>query len=123
MGRKCYVTGCNSNYKADDKVTAYRLPRNLEERDRWIKAIPRDNIPNTSNTVVCIKHFPEGFETLSVKGKLRPKHPPFIFPCLPKSLVPTPPPAPRTTSKCSTAVRCHQPDEMSDFFKKRPCGF
>ena len=49
-----------------------------------MKAIPRDNIPDSAYTVVCIKHFPDGFETVSVKGRLRPKNPPSIFPNLPK---------------------------------------
>ena len=50
-----------------------------------MKAIPRDNIdldldlPDSANTVVCIQHFPDGFETVSVKGRLRPKTPPSIF--------------------------------------------
>lgn len=118
MGRKCCVTGCNSNYSAVDKVTVYRLPRDLAERERWIKAIPRDNIPNTPNTVVCIKHFPEDFETVSVKGRLRPKDPPSIFPNVPKSLIPTPPPLPRSTTKSSSTVRCHQPDELDEFSKR-----
>ena len=48
-----------------------------------MKAIPRENIdldlPDSANTVVCIQHLPGGFETVSVKGRLRPKTPPSIF--------------------------------------------
>ncbi|GFO10252.1 hypothetical protein PoB_003675700 [Plakobranchus ocellatus] len=99
MGRKCCVTGCRSNYDSNDKITVFRLPRDKEERQRWKKAIPRDNIPDHPNTVVCIKHFPEGFETVSVKGSLRSKHLPSTFCNLPKSLIPTPAPLARTT-KC-----------------------
>ena len=61
-----------------------------------MKAIPRDNIdldldlPDRANTIACIQHFPDGFETVSVKGRLRPKTPPSIFSNLPQSLVPTP---------------------------------
>ncbi|GFN93906.1 THAP domain-containing protein 11 [Plakobranchus ocellatus] len=88
MGRKCCVTGCRSNYDSNDKITVFRLPRDKEERQGWKKAIPRDNILDHPNTVVCIKHFPEEFETISVTGSLRPKHPPSIFCNLPKSLIP-----------------------------------
>ena len=36
----------------------YRLSSDSEEQQRQIKAIPRDNIPENPNTVVCVKHFP-----------------------------------------------------------------
>ena len=48
-----------------------RLPSDPEERQRWIKAIQRDNIPDSPNTVV--KHFPPGFPVLKKKGKSRPR--------------------------------------------------
>ena len=79
MGRKCFFTGCKSNYDPTDKISVFRLPKDKDERERWMKAIPRDNIdldldlPDSANTVVCIQHFPDGFETVSVKGRLRPK--------------------------------------------------
>ena len=48
MPRKCCATGCNSNYNSvKDKTTTFRLPRDPEERQRWIKAIPRENIPDS----------------------------------------------------------------------------
>ena len=47
----------------------YRLPSDPEDRERWIKAIPRDNIPDNPETVVCAKHFPAGFEVVKVKGR------------------------------------------------------
>ncbi|GFO37602.1 THAP domaincontaining protein 5like [acyrthosiphon pisum] [Plakobranchus ocellatus] len=115
MVRKYCVSGCRSNYDSNDKITVFRLPRDKEERQRWKKAIPRDNIPDHPNTVVCIKHFPEGFETVSVKGSLRPKHPPSIFCNLPKSLIPTPVPLARTTSKSSSSVRSVQNDELEAY--------
>ena len=38
-------------------MSVYRLPSDPEERKRWMKAIPRDNIPDKPDTVVCAKHF------------------------------------------------------------------
>ena len=44
MVLKCCVTACKSNYASEkEKVPVYRLPFDPEERQRWIKAIPRDN--------------------------------------------------------------------------------
>ena len=80
MVRKCCVTGCKSNYLSKkEKVTVYRLPSDPEERKKWIKAIPRDNIPDSPNTVVCVKHVPPGFPVLKIKRKSRLRDPQSIF--------------------------------------------
>ena len=71
MVRKCCVTGCKSNYLSEkEKVTMYQLPSDPEEQQRWIKAIPRGNIPDSPNTVFCVKHFPPGFLVLKIKKKV-----------------------------------------------------
>ena len=94
MGRKCFFTGCKSNYDPTDKISVFRLPKDKDERERWMKAIPHDNIdldlPDSANTAVCIQHFPDGFETVSVKGRKNQKPLRRFFSNLPKSLVPTP---------------------------------
>jgi len=72
MPKKCCVTGCNSNYLTEnERTTVYRLPKDPEERQRWIKAIPRDNIPDKPDiTVVCTQHFPpDYYPVIKVKGK------------------------------------------------------
>jgi hypothetical protein len=118
MVKKCCVTGCNSNYlKESEKVTVYRLPSNPEERKRWMKAIPRDNIPDKPDTVVCAKHFPPNFAVVKVKGRERPSEPPSIFKNLPKSLLPTPPPLKRSTNKATSASRSIKEDELSKFLE------
>ena len=62
MVRKCCVTGRKSNYLSEkEKVTSYRLPSDYEKRQKWIKVIPRDNILDSPNIVVCVKHFLSGF--------------------------------------------------------------
>ncbi|XP_012555511.2 THAP domain-containing protein 2-like [Hydra vulgaris] len=116
MPRKCCVTGCNSNYDSvKDKTTTFRLPRDPVERLRWIKAIPRENIPDKHDTVVCAKHFPPNFQVIKVKGRERPRDPPSVFEQIPKSLVPTPPPEKRTTTKSKSSVRSIKEDELSKF--------
>ena len=49
------------------------------------------DLPDSANTFVCFQYFPDGFETASVKGRLRQKKTLLrFFSNLPKSLVPTP---------------------------------
>ena len=117
MVRKCCVTGCKSNYLSEkEKVTV--LPSDLEERQRWIKAIPRNNIPNSSNTVVCVKHFPPGFPVLKIKGESRPKDPPSVFENIPKSLIQTLPAPKQPTKKATKTSRSEVlHDELSIFLK------
>ena len=61
-------------------ATVFRLPSandDLEERKRWIQSIPRDNIPDTKDTVVCEDHFPEGYDKIKVRhqGQISSKKP------------------------------------------------
>ena len=53
-----WVTGCRGNYDSECKVKTFRLPqkKHSEEQQRWLKAIPRDNIPDTPNTLICANH-------------------------------------------------------------------
>lgn len=117
MVRKCCVTGCKSNYLTEkEKVSVYRLPSDPEERQRWLKAIPRDNIPDKKDTVVCSKHFPPDFPVVKINGKIRPRDPPSVF-NLPKSLLPTPLPPKRSTKKAGSSSRSCIDDELSTFLK------
>ena len=88
MVRKCCVTGCRGNYDEQNKVRVFRLPKDQDEREQWLKVIPRDNTPDHPNTVVCERHFPLGYATVVVRGKARPKDPPSIFK-LPLSIFPS----------------------------------
>ena len=118
MGRKCCVTNCNSDYKS---TKVFRLPsekREPDERSRWIKAIPRDNIPDHKNTSICEDHWPSGYETISRYGKLRPLYAPSVFKNIKASLVPTPPAPARVTSRSLNSVRNIIPDEI-DLFNER----
>ena len=99
MVRKCCVPGCNGNDgKPENKEKTFRLPNNEDEKEaRWLHAIPRENIPDSKYTVVCERHWKEGYEVITVFGKSRPLDPPTEFTFLKSSLVPTPLPPPRTT--------------------------
>jgi hypothetical protein len=115
MGRNCCVPNCRGNYKA---TKIFRLPsenRYPDERSRWLKAIPRDDIPNHKNTSICEEHWPSGYETITRHGQLRPRHAPSVFKGFKSSLIPTPPTPARTTKRSLSEIRCIIPDEMSLF--------
>lgn len=60
MPQKCCVPGCNGNYQNGPKVSVFGFPKDVSLRQKWLKAIPRDNFEPTNNTKVCEAHFPEG---------------------------------------------------------------
>ena len=73
MGRKCCVVKCKGNYDDQTKVKVYKLPRNLEERKRWLTITPRDNVPDTKETVVYEKHWLENYPAKLDYGRERPR--------------------------------------------------
>ena len=91
MIKKCCVFNCSGNYNEANKVKTFRLPRNETKRSRWPAAIPRDNIPDNDETVVCERHWPEKYLKVFVFGKPRPANPPSVFPGAPKSQIHTQP--------------------------------
>ena len=72
MGKKCCVSRCSGNFDEASKASVFRLPKDPTENERWRKAIPRDNIPNSPNTVVCERHWPTNYEYTVYRGKRRP---------------------------------------------------
>ena len=87
---------------------AYRIMvKEREEHNRWIKSNPRGNIKDNDNTGICEQHWSDGYETVAVNGKVRPEDPPFVFPGVKPSQIPTPQPSLRPSkrllpSKCIT---------------------
>ena len=115
MGKKCCVTRCNGNFDDGNKATVFRFPRDPAENERWRKAIPKDNIPESPDTVVCSRQWPANFEFTIVRGKIRPVSPPSIFKELSPSLIPTPPSKPRPTTAACPSSRNVLPDEHNAF--------
>lgn len=117
MGRKCCVTQCKGNYNKKCKAVTFRLPRNTDERKLWLSIIPRDNIPDKKDTVVCERHWPLNYATTKSFGKLRPKDPPSVFDNILPSLLPTKNSIvkPRTTTKSSSENRNAAEDQMNMF--------
>ena len=77
--------------------------------------IQRDNIPNSKHTVVCERHWPEGYPTILDYEKNRPRDPPSVFTCVKSSLIPTQPPPMRNVDKLAAASRNVIPDEYDEF--------
>ena len=125
MPKKCCVFACRTNYKdqQNDKISVYRFPKDQDERERWRKSIPNANLKVTDNTVICQKHWPSDFETIAVHGKIRPKNPPSVWPCVPSSQIPTTSTVPRSTKKTSSTVRNQKPDEMNTFLESDHLDF
>jgi hypothetical protein len=142
MVKVCCVDGCTSNYGSSKAKNAVLKARNeqkngnrksrvfgfpsktksKEERLRWIQAIPYWSVERDEKTkenpVVCIRHWPENFPIkLSVNKKDRPLNPPSIFEGIPSSQIPTPPPPPRPTEKCTSEIRNRQEDEIKQFLE------
>ena len=124
MGRKCCVTNCRGNYDFKSKEKVFRLPVDENERKRWLSVIPRDNTPNTKDTVVCERHWPNGYETVMHYGKQRPLNLPSLFSCVKPSLLRTSVLPPRATIRSSAEVRSQLADELDAFNQKdKICSF
>ena len=87
-------------------------------RERWIKSIPREDIPDKSDTSVCARHWPPNFESITVYGRRRPKHPLSVFDCVNPSQVPTAPSKSRNTTLALSSVRATIPGELSSFLER-----
>ena len=57
MAKKCCVCYCNRNYNDENKVKVFRLSEDEIERRRWLLAVPRNNIPDSKNTVIYERHW------------------------------------------------------------------
>ena len=124
MARKCCIPDCKTNYirkkSSSDlakKIPVYRFPKDVEEFERWRKSMPLKEIVINKNTVICEQHWPSIYSKVTTRGKTRPKNPPTVWPGVPASMIPTPLPQPRTTSRSSFVLRNQQPDQMDEFLK------
>jgi hypothetical protein len=97
----CFVPGCRAGYGHDkhssEKKHYFRLPRDQNLFCKWMKAIPRQDLPLTEKRSVCDLHFSEDFiikcDKFNIQGKtielprknwrLQPDAIPHTFPNLP----------------------------------------
>lgn len=57
MPRKCCVPACKGNYSNGPKVSVFTFPANKELRQKWLKAICRDDFVPTKQSVVSHIYF------------------------------------------------------------------
>ena len=127
MVKKCCLVPCKTHYDPKkgsirdngQKISVYRFPPESEpeNRQKWIEVCKkvREDLKVGAETVICSRHWPENFPTYTKKGRIRPAVPPSIFPDVPSSILPTPLPPPRETTRTSNQVRNTLPDELDHF--------
>ena len=52
MPYKCCVPGCTGNYKSGPKVICFSFPSDAEEKEKWLRAIHRDDFTVTKHSKV-----------------------------------------------------------------------
>ena len=57
MPNTCSAPGCRSNYSGEPYTPVFRLPSNSELREKWLRALHKDDIEDLKNVFVCSKHF------------------------------------------------------------------
>lgn len=117
MPRHCSCFGCKRNYDGTPYVKVISFPKDPEERERWILAIPneKESLRHLKEIFICETHF--NCEWVSIKGGKRPKEPPSIFPGIPKSTLKQVTSGPRPTSfstSQSGAKKVHAAAEAAD---------
>ena len=69
--------GCGNQSEECRSVRFHRLPKEKLRRERWIRAMKRQNLPQKANIYICSVHFPTG--TGSTMEKQPPMADPSIF--------------------------------------------
>ena len=59
-----------------EKTPVYRFPADPVECTKWMKSLPYQNLKTNKDSFICQKYWPTSFDTVSKKGKLRPRDPP-----------------------------------------------
>ena len=85
MARNYLIPACTSNYgprkgdsmKAKHYVRVFRLPppppkkkkKKTADIEVWIRALPYKDLNVNSNSVICIKHWPENYPTVKLRAR------------------------------------------------------
>ena len=97
----------------NEKVSVYRFPVKEEERKKWIRAIPLENLYVNNNSRVCRYHWSLDCKSfISYRDKEKPTEPPFVFDVIPASCLSSPAPELRKSVFASCTSRNVIPDEV-----------
>lgn len=56
----CFIPGCKTGYRGqccEEKISTFKVPRDVLEREKWAKNIPRYDRVLQERDCVCEKHF------------------------------------------------------------------
>ena len=72
MVNKCSVIGCFTNYAGYDRGTVFPLPKDTDQRSKWITFLNRNDHDSMPYVFICQKHFaPEVLCKTPTRVKLR----------------------------------------------------
>ena len=85
MPKRCASFGCFGNYKGQSYVRMVKFPTDVNERERWIQALPnsRESLNQRKEIYICASHF--NCSWIVARGGKRSVDPPSVFPQAPKS--------------------------------------
>ena len=85
MPKRCASFGCFGNYKGQPYVRMVKCPTDLNERERWIQALPnsRGSLDQRKDIYICASHY--NYSWIVARGGQMPVDPPLAFPQVPKS--------------------------------------
>ena len=61
MVNKCSVPCGKTNHVGGDKGTAFELPDDEEQRNKWISFLNSDSLTSYKPNFICYNHFAENF--------------------------------------------------------------
>ena len=65
MRNSCSAPSCKSNYRPDERIPCFRMPKAPPElKQAWIRALHRVHIDELQDVLVCIEHFTADVEHL-----------------------------------------------------------
>ena len=59
----CCAPGCSNSRKTSGDLNFYRIPKDINRRQVWLKRIRRKNFSPTVNTRLCSEHFIGGHKS------------------------------------------------------------
>lgn len=92
MPNRCAAYGCSNSFVKGSGITLHVFPKDPERRDKWVRALRRDNFAATDTTVICSEHFlPTDWKDDEIgyrRKNLKIDAVPSVFPAFPDHLQP-----------------------------------
>ena len=115
MPKHCASAGCRGNYRGEPYcVPVVKFPRDQEERQRWIDAMPNDpeTLKNRKDIYICSSHF--DCDWVKIRGGKYPSEPLSVFPGVPSSCLKQTSSTPRQTQSATADARSELDQERKE---------